>query len=775
MSDETKLSTKKLNKKLIIGAVALIAIALVVALAIFLPKSAEAKKLNESLDLGDKYLSELNYEQAVVAYLAVIEIDPKNIDALVGLADAYIAQGEYDEAVSVLEDALENLGGDASETIAEKLDEVREEKAAAEVTPTVVPTEIPAPTATNTPVPTSTPTPEPTAEPTATSTPTPEPTVEPTATPAPTNTPTPEPTATSTPTPEPIATSTPTPTPTPSPKPTATPTPRPTFTWKDNLDGTLTLSRFNDKEATLVIVPEEVEGKKVTGIGNGAMSGRDNLTEVFLPESISVIGSNAFSGCSNLKTINIPSGVSSIGYGAFRNCSSLEEVSLPQGITTIESVTFNGCRSLAEVIIPEGVTSIVSGAFRECVSLREIQLPNSLIRIDNYVFDNCDSLKFLHIPAGLQEFGSYKGTYANDLSFNPGMSFEYFTVSEANEVFKAVDGSLYSKDMKYLLRVPSAKRGSFVIPEMVEKVASSVFEDCSNLIEIVIQGAKLSGLWAANDIFTGCNSLERFVVEASDSVYSTLDGMLMIDNKIQIVPNKVTGTEFSIPDTVTSIEAHAFSTCIEMERIYIPASVNAYHGGAHSHNGYTYETSEQNYFKNCIALKEIIVDSANAEYKSVDGILFTADGKTLVSVPNDYHSTTYSVPEGVKSLGHYAFQGCEKLKKVTLPNSLVNICPSAFDGCKSLTDVEFLNNVKVIGVSAFGGCASLTELILPESTAEIHDYAFSSCSQLVSLVVPASVTVFGNRVFDDNITIITPSGSYAEQYAIENGIAVQTP
>ena len=187
MSEETKVVTKKLNKNVIILAVALIAIVLLAVLATVASSSANANKLEEQLDLGDKYLSELNYEQAIAAYLAVIEIDPKNVDAYLGLADAYFAMGEAEKAIEVLENALDELSGEAAEIIKDKLEEIRKAKEVAEVTPAVESTVA------------STPTPEPTA----TSTPTPTPTNSPTPTPSPipTNTPTPTPTCTPTPTP----------------------------------------------------------------------------------------------------------------------------------------------------------------------------------------------------------------------------------------------------------------------------------------------------------------------------------------------------------------------------------------------------------------------------------------------------------------------------------------------------------------------------------------------------------------------------------------------
>ena len=70
-------------------------------------RNANAKKIQEQLNLGERYLTALQYEQAIAAYQAVIDIDPKNVDAYLGLAEVYIARGEYDMAVDILETALE--------------------------------------------------------------------------------------------------------------------------------------------------------------------------------------------------------------------------------------------------------------------------------------------------------------------------------------------------------------------------------------------------------------------------------------------------------------------------------------------------------------------------------------------------------------------------------------------------------------------------------------------------------------------------------------------
>jgi len=75
---------------------------------------SDTKELNnmstiELLDSGEKYLSEMDYEQAVICFLKVLEIEPKNVKAYAGLAETYIKLENIDEAIEVLRQGLEQL------------------------------------------------------------------------------------------------------------------------------------------------------------------------------------------------------------------------------------------------------------------------------------------------------------------------------------------------------------------------------------------------------------------------------------------------------------------------------------------------------------------------------------------------------------------------------------------------------------------------------------------------------------------------------------------
>jgi hypothetical protein len=84
--------------------------------------------------------------------------------------------------------------------------------------------------------------------------------------------------------------------------------------------------------------------------------------------------------------------VTTIGPGAFYGCSSLTNIEIPDGVTVIEYYSFFGCTSLSSITIPEGVTNIGASAFRDCTTLSRIVIPESVTRIDENAFGGCIGL-----------------------------------------------------------------------------------------------------------------------------------------------------------------------------------------------------------------------------------------------------------------------------------------------------------------------------------------------------------------------------------------------
>ena len=121
-------------------------------------------------------------------------------------------------------------------------------------------------------------------------------------------------------------------------------------------------------------IPSVHNGLPVDEIKGEAFKGETALTDVVIPNGVTLIGSAAFMECFALNDITIPNSVTSIGGSAFYECTSLTEITLPNNLTTIGGEAFIGCSSLTSVVIPNSVTTLSGGAFQACTSLTSATL-----------------------------------------------------------------------------------------------------------------------------------------------------------------------------------------------------------------------------------------------------------------------------------------------------------------------------------------------------------------------------------------------------------------
>ena len=99
------------------------------------------------------------------------------------------------------------------------------------------------------------------------------------------------------------------------------------------------------------------------------------------------------------------------------------------------------------------------------------------------------------------------------------------------------------------------------------------------------------------------------------------------------------------------------------------------------------------------------------------------------------------VPDGVTSIGEYAFSRCSKLTSITIPNSVTSIGEWAFSGCSGLTSITIPNSVTSIGDFAFSGCNGLTSITIPNSVTSIGNGAFGYCFKLAKAIVPKETKI----------------------------------
>jgi hypothetical protein len=220
-------------------------------------------------------------------------------------------------------------------------------------------------------------------------------------------------------------------------------------------------------------------------------------------------------------------------------------------------------------------------------------------------------------------------------------------------------------------------------------------------------------------------------------------------------------TDIKIPDSITTIEWHAFMSCYFLTNVTIGSGVTNIGDDA----GWLA-------FHDCSKLTMITVDARNPVFSSVDGVLLNKSEKqiSLIKCPES-KAGSYTVPDNVTKIETHSFSGSTYLTGVTIGGSVRSIEDNAFENCVGLASVKMGNNVKSIGSSAFLSCTSLTTITIPNSVTNIGDAAFYSCSSLTNVTIGKGVTSIGISAFSScGSSIVITVDPLNPIYGSENGV-----
>ena len=216
-----------------------------------------------------------------------------------------------------------------------------------------------------------------------------------------------------------------------------------------------------------------------------------NITEVSFPKTLKSIGDWAFWGCEALESISLPENLESLGEVAFEKCTSLKNITVAEGNKNF--VVKDG------VLYSKDLKTLL--LYPCAIEGENFDIPNGVENIGKYAFDYNRYLSLITIPDSVKSFG--KG-----IPFTEAKSIKAINVSKNNAAFKSLDGNLYSRDGRTLIKYAIGKSNKeFEVPYGVEKIEDRAFKNCESLENITIPDTVISignGTFENNIKITAC-------------------------------------------------------------------------------------------------------------------------------------------------------------------------------------------------------------------------------------------------------------------------------
>ena len=348
----------------------------------------------------------------------------------------------------------------------------------------------------------------------------------------------------------------------------------------------------------------------------------------------------------------------------------VSQISFGRDIAFAVTGTFN-CGTSGTYTVIDGV---LQGNNNTCKGALVLDSSVTRINYNTRFYATPSNITSVSIPATTTSISNIPfGTDAKNLT-------EYI-VDPNNPNYSSQDGVLYNKNKTELISFPYGKTGaSFTIPDSVTTISSYGFYCLVNLQTVNI-GANVTSMDNAFKIDCTPSSIAEIVIDPNNPNYSSQDGVFFNKNKttLLIYPYGKNATNYSVPSSVTTIRSSAFERNPFLESLTLPnglTRIGTYAFYLTKLTSITIPdsvTTLDNYvFTSARQLESINVGVGNSNYKSVGGVLYSKDGKTLISYPDGKTDPSFEIPSGVESVSSQWTANGFRLLRITVPSSVTS-------------------------------------------------------------------------------------------------------
>ncbi|MBR5284757.1 MAG: leucine-rich repeat protein, partial [Clostridia bacterium] len=521
------------------------------------------------------------------------------------------------------------------------------------------------------------------------------------------------------------------------------------------------------RNLTSVILPAALEE-----VSESLFMGCTALTEIEIPQDVRRIGPHGFEDCRALHRIGLPDSLREIAGYAFVGCTALEELRLPKALRRLGPEAFRDCTSLMSAELPVNLRRLAQGTFRGCRNLTCVSLPQELHYIGVEAFAGCGRLTELHLPSNVEKVAAraFGGCLGLDRVKAEGTQTS-FSASALEEAGTPV---LFAPHLPLELlqkscRMPALRGFAMAYTEGTmaydEEVARGYLTYIRRRRKVLWKEIAMLRILLAEEMI------------GRDELFSRIEEAPMLgDTEISVLLLEYQHSHFSMEEIfeenrrrqelefrrmmfgegLSPAELRKIWGCERREDksyvltdykgeddlLILPekigrTAVTAVRMGA-AYQGSTVTTVlipagitevAISPFLDGVLLQEILVDENNPAYRSLEGMLYTGDGKCLLRCPRGYAGQV-CLPEEVEEIGPEAFKDCIGVDAIRLPEGLRKIGAGAFRGCTGLTELTLPEGLIEVSAGLFQSYTALREISLPCSLRSIGTAAFGRCISL---------------------------------------------